>query len=130
MSNLIVVQHFYDVTQLSLARRHLELAGIYTQERDVHTLATFSPLEARSMGGAKLLVAHSDYHEASRLLIEGGFMVYNPTPGSFAWVETLHEWSLLLPGTASLSRELRLVLMGFVLLSLLFSLALAFLLLK
>ncbi len=126
--DLIVVQHFYDVTELTLAKHQLQQAGIFTQERDVQTLATFSALEARSMGGAKLLVRKTDYQKASALLIQGGFMTYNPSPATFWWIEALQEWASILPGAASLSRELRLVLVGFVLVSLIFSVVLLFLL--
>lgn len=128
ITDLIVVQHFYDLTELTLAKRQLQQAGIFTQERDVQTLVTLSALEARSMGGAKLLVSKADYQKASALLIQGGFMTYNPTPATFWWVEALQEWASILPGAAGLSRELRLVLVGFVLLSLLFSIVLLFLL--
>ena len=129
-NDLIVVQHFYDATELALARRYLEQAGIATQERDVRTLQTLSPLDARAVGGAKLLVAQTDYYEASRLLIEGGFMIYNPRPATFQWVERLDEWAQLLFGPTNVPREFRLVFMGFVLLSMLFSVVLVFLLLN
>lgn len=123
-TDLIVVQHFYDITELTLARRQLQQAGIFTQERDVRTLTTLSALEARSMGGAKLLVPKADYQKASKLLIQGGFMTYNPNPTTFWWIEALQEWASILPGASRLSKELRLVLVGFVLLSLLFSMML------
>jgi len=126
--DLIVVQHFYDSTELTLARQQLEQAGIFTQERDVRTLEILSPLEARSMGGAKLLVPKSDYPKASQLLIQGGFMTYNPEPVAFQWILTLQEWGSILPGMSRLSKELHLVLVGFLLLSLVFSVVLILLL--
>lgn len=128
ITDLIVVQYFYDVTELALARRQLEQAGIFTQERDAQTLSTLSALEARSIGGAKLLVLKDDYKRASELLIQGGFMTYNPNPATFSWVEALQEWASLFPGTTNLPKELRLVLVSFVFLSLIFSMVLLFLL--
>lgn len=127
-TDLIVVQYFYDITELALAKNQLEQAGIFTQERDVQTLSTLSALEARSVGGAKLLVFKKDYQKASKLLIQGGFMTYNANPTHFLWEETLQKWVSILPGTANLSKELRLVLAGFILLSLIFSILLLFLL--
>lgn len=129
-SDFIVVQHFYDATELTLAQRQLQNAGIPTQARDVFSLQTFTTFEARSFGGAKLLVPQKDYHRASSLLIEGGFMKYNPSPQTFRLTQVLDEWAMLLPGVGRLSRELRLVAIGFVLLSLIFSISIIVLLLK
>lgn len=119
---LIVVQNFYDLTALALAERHLEAAGIATITRDAYTTQVIG-LEARTMGGAKLLVKQRDYVRASKLLIEGGFMTANSNPSGFWLTEALDQLAGLLPGVGQLSRELRLVIIGFILLSLLLSIA-------
>ena len=117
----IVVQYFYDLTELALAKRYLESAGIATLTRDTHTMQTLSVLEARAMGGAKLLVDKRDYLQASKLLIEGGFMNANTNPSTFWLVEGLDNLARLLPGVEGLPRELRLVAISFLLLALLLS---------
>jgi hypothetical protein len=123
----IVVQYFYDLTELSLAQRYLEKAGIATLTRDANSTQTFS-LEARAIGGAKLLVDKRDYLRASKLLIEGGFMNANANPAPFGLTEGLDNLALILPGAGRLSRELRLVVIGFLVLALLLSMAFLWLL--
>ncbi len=125
---LIVVQYFYDLTELSLAEHYLQAAGIRTITRDTHTMQTLSILEARAIGGAKLLVDKQDYLRASKLLIESGFMTANSNPSSFWLVENLDHLSLLLPGVERLPRELRLVIISFLLLALLLSITFLYML--
>ncbi|MGH1337570.1 MAG: hypothetical protein ACRBFS_15710 [Aureispira sp.] len=124
---LVVVQYFYDLTALALAERHLEAAGIATLTRDAFTTQVIGP-EARAIGGAKLLVHQKDYVKASQLLIEGGFMDSTNSATHFWWTETLDQVASLLPGVSQLSRELRLVIIVFILLSLFLSIAFAILL--
>lgn len=124
---LIVVQYFYDLTALSLAENHLKAAGIPTITRDTFTTQV-SGLEARALGGAKLLVRKKDYERASLLLIEGGFMNANVAPSRFWLTESLDQIASLLPGLGQQPRELRLVVITFILFSLVLSITFAVLL--
>lgn len=123
----IIVQHFYDLTALALAERHLKAAGIDTLTRDAFTTQVIGP-EARAIGGAKLLVHKRDYVKASQLLIEAGFMDSTNSSTHFGWTETLDQVASLLPGASQLPRELRLVIIVFILISLVLSIAFAALL--
>lgn len=125
---LIVVQYFYDLTILSLAERYLEAAGVKTITRDA-LMTQVTGIEARALGGAKLLVRKEDYVKASRLLQEGGFMNENVNDAPFWFAEILDQVACLFPGVGRLPKELRLVIIVFLLFSLLLTLVYAILLL-
>jgi len=115
--NLIVVQYFYDSLALSLAKRQLEVAGINVISRDELSLQVYG-VEARAMGGAKLLVDKNDYAKASSILIEGGFMLANDTPQASEITDFLDKLGAVIPGVHLLPKELRVVLTAFILISL------------
>ncbi|WMX14445.1 MULTISPECIES: putative signal transducing protein [unclassified Aureispira] len=121
--SLIVVQYFYDLPALSLAKRQLEAAGIETVTRDELTLQVYS-IEARATGGAKLLVHKKDYAKASQILIEGGFITANENPKDFWIVDFLDTLSRPIPGVKQLPKELRIVIVCFILIAIPFGLAL------
>lgn len=125
--SLIVVQYFYDSLALSLAKTQLETAGIYVIIRDELSLQVYG-VEARAMGGAKLLVDKTDYAKASALLIEGGFMLPNDTPQTAEITDFLDKLGAVIPGVHLLSKELRVVLTAFILISLPIALAFFFIL--
>ena len=120
--SLIVVQYFYDLPALSLAKIHLETKGIKVISRDELSLQVYGA-EARAMGGAKLLVDKKDYARASNVLIEGGFINPNENPQDFWLVDFLDALSRPIPGVHKLSKELRLVMVSFILISIPFGLA-------
>lgn len=124
---LIVVQYFYDLTTLALAKRHLEEAGIKTLTQDT-VMTQVTGLEARALGGAKLLVHQDDYAKASRLLQEGGFMNENVNAAPSWLVEVLDQVACLLPGVGNLPKELRLVVIVFLIFSLLLTILYAIIL--
>ncbi|MFK7796076.1 MAG: hypothetical protein AB8E82_01395 [Aureispira sp.] len=124
---LIVVQYFYDLTTLALAERYLEVAGVKTITRDA-LMTQVTGIEARAIGGAKLLVRKNDYVKASRLLQEGGFMNKNVNTTPFWLADVLDQVACLLPGVGRLSKELRLVIIVFLLFSLCLSIVYAILL--
>ena len=119
----ITVHHFYDTTELTLVKNHLEHAGISTRTRDEQTMQTLSMLEARAIGGAKLQVPKSDYVRASQLLIELGVMTANEDPQDFWIINFLDSMACAIPGLGSLSKELRLVVIGFIIIAIPFSIA-------
>jgi hypothetical protein len=80
------------------------------------------------MGGAKLLVDKTDYAKASTLLIEGGFMLPNDTPQTAEITDFLGKLGAVIPGVHLLSKELRVVLTAFILISLPIALAFFFIL--
>jgi hypothetical protein len=106
--SLIVVHYFYDLPALSLAKRQLETEGIHVISRDELSLQVYG-VEARAMGGAKLLVDKKDYAKASSVLIEGGFINPNDNPQDFWIIDFLDALSRPLPGVNKLPKELRLV---------------------
>lgn len=118
--SLIVVQYFYDLPALSLAKRQLESEGIEAITRD--EFATQIGAEA-GVVGARLLVNKKDYTKASQVLIEGGFINPNDNPQDFWMVDFLDALSRPIPGVHKLPKELRLVLVSFVLISIPFGLA-------
>lgn len=120
--SLIVVQYFYDLPAFSLAKRQLEAEGIKVISRDELTLQIYS-IEARAMGGAKLLVDKKDYARASNILIEGGFINPNANPHDFWIIDFIDTLARPIPGVNKLSKELRLVLVAFILISIPFGLA-------
>jgi hypothetical protein len=120
--SLIVVQYFYDLPAFSLAKRQLEAEGIKVVSRDELSLQVYGA-EARAMGGAKLLVDKEDYAKASNVLIEGGFINSNDNPQDFWIVDFIDTLAQPIPGVNKLSKELRLVLVAFILISIPFGLA-------
>ena len=124
---LIVVQYFYDLTTLALAKQHLEATGIKTLTRDAF-MTQVTGLEARALGGAKLLVHEDDYAKASRLLQEGGFMNEDVNAAPSWLAEVLAQVACLLPGIGRLPKELRLVIIVFLIFSLLLTILYAILL--
>lgn len=120
--NLIVVHYFYDLPALFLAKRQLEAEGIHVVSRDELSLQVYG-VEARAMGGAKLLVNKKDYAKASSVLIEGGFIDPNDNPQDFWILDFLDALSLPLPGVNKLPKELRLVIVCALLVSIPFGLA-------
>jgi hypothetical protein len=120
--SLIVVQYFYDLPALSLAKRQLETEGINVIARDELSLQIYGA-EARATGGAKLLVNKKDYAKASSVLIEGGFINPNDNPQDFWILDFLDTLSYSLPGVNKLSKELRLVIVSFILIAIPFALA-------
>jgi hypothetical protein len=123
--NLIVVQYFYDLPALSLAKRQLETEGINVVSRDELSLQVYGA-EARATGGAKLLVDKKDYEKASQVLIEGGFMVPNDEVQDSVVVDFLDSLAPMIPGVHKLPQELRLVIVSFLLISIPFGLAFFF----
>lgn len=115
--DLIIVQHFYDLVELALAKRKLEEEGIATVTRDELSMQTMSIIEARAIGGAKLLVDKSEYARASKLLIELGIMNANPDPKDFWIVSFLDSIALKIPLIQQLSKEFRLIVLLFFLIS-------------
>lgn len=122
--NLIIVQHFYDLPELALARRKLELEGIKTVTRDENTMQTLSVIEARAIGGAKLLVDKEDYARASKILIEIGIMNNNNNPEDFGIIQFLDRIALATPVIRQLSKEFRVLLISFLMIAIPFILVL------
>jgi len=114
--SLIVVQYFYDSFAFSLAKIQLETEGINVIARDELSLQVYG-VEARAMGGAKLLVDKKDYAKASNILIEGGFMVSNDTEEGSEITHFLDRLAHIVPGSHQLPKELRIVMAAFVLIS-------------
>jgi hypothetical protein len=109
----ITVKHFYDSTELALARAKLELEGIKTITKDEQT-STVLGLEARAIGGTKLQVHEENYQKASTLMIELGFMAENDNIQDFLFIDMIDQIALKVPGINSLNKEMRLVSIGFV----------------
>jgi hypothetical protein len=124
--SLIVVQYFYDLPAFSLARIQLETEGIHVVSRDELSLQVYGA-EARATGGAKLLVDKKDYARASQSLIEGGFMVSNADAEDSEITDFLDKVAHLIPGVHKLSKDLRIVVASFILISIPFGLAFALL---
>ena len=122
--SLIVVQYFHDLPAFFLAKMQLENAGINVIARDELSLQVYG-VEARAMGGAKLLVDKKDYEKASNIWIEGGFIVPNDNPQGFWVIDFIDSLSYSLPGVNKLSKELRLIIVSFILISIPFALAFA-----
>lgn len=117
MENYIVVHFFYDNTSLALARSVLEREGIRTQTKDEETMQVLSVLEARAIGGAKLLVQEKDYIRASEIMIEMGLMNADTGNRDFWFVDYLDKIAILIVGTKVLNKDFRLVLISFLMLS-------------
>jgi len=111
MKNYIPVQFFYDLTELALARTQLEQAGIETMTRDEQTTQTLG-IEARSMGGARLLVHQRDYVRASQLLIEAGLLNRDDQPQDFLLVNKIDQLALSFPIVKQFPKEFRLIFIG------------------
>jgi hypothetical protein len=120
--SLIVVQYFYDLPAFSLAKIQLETEGINVIARDELSLQVYAA-EARAMGGAKLLVDKKDYARASNILIEGGFINPNADTQDFWIVDFIDALARPIPGVNQLSKEFRLVIVSFLLISIPFGLA-------
>lgn len=120
---LIVVQYFYDLPALALAKRQLEVEGIEVISRDEISFQVYGP---EGLGGAKLLVNKEDYARASQILIEGGFIDANDNPQDFQIVDFLDKIGRSLFGKERLSKELRLFLVLIILFSIPFGLAILF----
>lgn len=112
MKNYIPVQFFYDLTELALARTQLEQAGIETMTRDEQTMQTLGMFEARSIGGAKLLVHQNDYVRASQLLIEVGLLNRDDQPQDFLLINKLDAIAKTFPIINTLPKEFRLIFIG------------------
>ncbi|BDS15091.1 putative signal transducing protein [Aureispira anguillae] len=121
--SLIIVQHFYDLAELALAKRKLEEAGIKTVSRDELTMQV-TTIEARAIGGAKLLVNKQDYVRASQLLIEAGFMDANNNPKDFWIVDFLDGIAKQFPLVRQFPKELRVVFLSFFIIAIPFMLVL------
>jgi len=121
--SLIVVQYFYDLPALSLAKRQLEAEGIKAIARDEFTMQ-IGGAEAGAAAGARLLVHKKNYAKASQVLIKGGFINPNDNPQGFWIVDFLDTLAQPLPFVNKLSKELRLVIVSFILISIPFGLAL------
>lgn len=115
---LIVVQYFYDLPALALAKRQLEAEGIKVMSKDELSFQVYGP---EGLGGAKLLVDKADYERASQILIEGGFMNANDTPSSNGWwfLELLDSIALIIPGMSKIPQTLRLVIVSLLLIAIL-----------
>lgn len=111
--DLIIVQHFYDLPELTLARRGLEAEGIKTVSRDENTMQTLSVIEARAVGGAKLLVDKSDYARASKILIDLGIMNENNDEEEAIIFNSLNEIGSKIPFVSKLPKELQVVSVAF-----------------
>lgn len=122
--SLVVVQYFHDLPAFSLAKIQLETEGINVVARDELSLQVYGA-EARALGGAKLLVDKKDYVKASNILIEGGFMNANSNPQDFWIADFIDTLSYSIPGVNKLSREFRLIVVSFILISIPFALAFA-----
>ena len=120
--SLIVVQYFHDLPAFSLAKIQLETEGINVIARDELSLQVYGA-EARAMGGAKLLVDKKDYARASNILIEGGFINPNADTQDFWIVDFIDALARPIPGVNQLSKEFRLVIVSFLLISIPFGLA-------
>lgn len=110
--SFITVKHFYDSTELSLARAKLEQEGVKTITKDEQA-STMLGLEARAIGGTKLQVHEDDYQKASTIMIELGFMDENDNVQDFFFIDMIDKVALGIPGIQGLNKEMRLVSIGF-----------------
>lgn len=109
MQDLIPVQYFYDTIKLNLAHNSLTNANIESTIFDEMT-ANVLQIEARAIGGARLMVQKKDYAAASKVLLDLGIMTETNSKADFWIVEQLKHKSQFIPLIGSLDANLRVVL--------------------
>ncbi len=109
MQDLIAVQYFYDTIKLNLAHSSLTNANIESTIFDEMTTNVLQ-IEARAIGGARLMVQKKDYAAASKILLDLGIMTETDSKADFWIVEQLKRKSQFIPLIGSLDANLRVVL--------------------
>jgi len=117
----ITIYQFQDPIQLRLAQKILDKEGIQSVARDELSTQVLG-IEARAIGGARLMVDKKDYDQASTILKNLGILNDSPTTDIFIF-RWLDGFGKAFPPLAKMSKEARVWLVAAILFTLLFLIA-------